>query len=602
MRPSKKPPEDTPQGPLDNHAWWRDTYPDHPQLWPLYEDFKVFTKYVWRHLNLPPPTPIQLDIADYLQFGPRRRIIEAFRGVGKSYVTSAFVCWALLRNPDLAIMVVSASKVRADDFSTFTKRLIREVDVLNHLVPGKDQRDANVAFDVGPATAKHAPSVKSVGITGQLAGSRADIIVADDIEIPTNSETQNMRDKIAEAVKEFDAVLKPSGHVLFLGTPQTEQSLYNKLRERGYDCRVWPSEIPNEEYLRRMQHLLSPYIIERVKGGLKFGHSTDPKRFSNEDLAERKMSYGGAGYSLQFLLDTTLSDAQRYPLKLRDLIVMELDDKKGPTSVVWSPTKALVHSDLFTPGLDGDAFYMPAYQEPRWAEYQGSVLYVDPSGRGQDETSWCVAKLLYGTIFVPVCRGNVGGYDDQVLRAIAVDAKIHEVSLVLVESNFGQGMFEKLLIPHLHTVGHKAAVEGVRNSRQKELRIIDTLEPLMSQHRLVVGKAVVEQDNTSVQNYPQDKQTSYRLFYQMTRLTRAKGALVHDDRLEALAGAVSYWVEAMAIDQKKAADKANERAMDQEIREHLRWQLSEAFGGPKRTTKDREKGSFLLAGKPQRRQ
>jgi hypothetical protein len=52
------------------------------------QDFRVFLTMVWRHLNLPDPTPVQLDIAHWLQHGPRRKIIEAFRGVGKSWITS----------------------------------------------------------------------------------------------------------------------------------------------------------------------------------------------------------------------------------------------------------------------------------------------------------------------------------------------------------------------------------------------------------------------------------------------------------------------------------------------------------------------------------
>ena len=129
-------------------------------------------------------------------------IIEAFRGVGKSWITSAYVVWLLYMNPQLNILVVSASKSRADDFSTFTLRLIKEMPILEHLIPSDDQRQSKISFDVKPAAASHAPSVKSVGITGQLAGSRADVIVADDCEVPNNSMTQGMRDRLSEAVKE----------------------------------------------------------------------------------------------------------------------------------------------------------------------------------------------------------------------------------------------------------------------------------------------------------------------------------------------------------------------------------------------------------------
>jgi hypothetical protein len=171
--------------------------------------FKNFLWLVWQHLNLPEPFPVQYEIADYLQHGPKRLIIQAFRGVGKSWITSAFVCWLLYCDPQLNILVVSASKSRADDFSTFTMRLIEEMPLLAHLRPKEGQRSSKIAFDVGPAQADHAASVKSAGITGQITGSRADVIIADDIEVPNNSETQAMREKLLHQVKEFDSIIKP---------------------------------------------------------------------------------------------------------------------------------------------------------------------------------------------------------------------------------------------------------------------------------------------------------------------------------------------------------------------------------------------------------
>ena len=95
-------------------------------------DFRKFLFVIWKHLNLPDPTPVQYDIAYNLQHGDKRMIIQAFRGVGKSWVTSAYVVWLLYMNPQLNILVVSASKSRSDDFTTFTLRLISEMDILAH--------------------------------------------------------------------------------------------------------------------------------------------------------------------------------------------------------------------------------------------------------------------------------------------------------------------------------------------------------------------------------------------------------------------------------------------------------------------------------------
>ena len=250
-------------------------------------DFRNFVFMVWQHLNLPDPTPVQYDMAEYLQNAPKRAVIEAFRGVGKSYITSAFVCWKLLLDPEVKVLVVSASKVRSDDFSTFTQRLINELPILHHLKSREGQRQSKVAFDVGPCQASHSPSVKSVGITGQLSGSRADIIVADDVEVPNNSMTQTMRSKLSEAVKEFDAVLKPGGTVVYLGTPQTEMSLYETLPERGYEVRIWPSRYPEEKQVIRYANKLAPFIQDRLDRGAIVGDPTDPLRFDVEDLLER---------------------------------------------------------------------------------------------------------------------------------------------------------------------------------------------------------------------------------------------------------------------------------------------------------------------------
>ena len=527
-------------------------------------DFRNFVFMVWQHLNLPDPTPVQYDMAEYLQQAPKRAVIEAFRGVGKSYITSAFVCWKLLLDPEVKVLVVSASKVRSDDFSTFTQRLIHELPILHHLRSREGQRQSKVAFDVGPCQASHSPSVKSVGITGQLSGSRADIIVADDVEVPNNSMTQTMRDKLSEAVKEFDAVLKPGGSVVYLGTPQTEMSLYETLPERGYEVRIWPSRYPEEKQVIRYSNKLAPFIQDRLDNGAVVGDPTDPLRFDAEDLLERELSYGRSGFALQFQLDTSLSDADKYPLKLSDLIIMGVDSTTAPEKPVWTRDPRNKLADLPNVGLPGDFFYSPETKLGEWIEYNGSVLSIDPSGRGKDETGYAVVKMLNGYLYVAECGGLRGGYKDENLQSLSVIAKRNNVNLILIESNFGDGMFMELLKPVLRKV-HNVSMEEIRSSVQKEKRIIDTLEPVMNQHRLVIDPKVIEKDYQTVQDYPVESQARYMLFHQMTRITKDRGALIHDDRLDALQMAVQYWVDFMAADAETEISNRKEELFDKEI-------------------------------------
>lgn len=545
------------------------------------KDFRNFLYLTWKHLGLPDPTLTQYDIAEYVDTGPRRCCIQAFRGVGKSWITSAYVCHQLLLNPSMNILVVSASKTRSDDFSTFTLRLINEMPLLKHLIPREEQRSSKIAFDVGPAPAAHAPSVKSVGITGQLTGSRADLIVADDVESLNNSLTQQMRDKIQETIKEFDAVLKPDGRIVYLGTPQTEMSIYNVLPQRGYEIRIWPARIPSKKALSAYGHRLAPYIIDKCET-LTEGSPVDPQRFDSTDLDEREASYGKSGFALQYMLDTSLSDIGRYPLRLSDLIVHPLDKDVASPKLTWASSPELERKDLESVGLAGDRYYRPMEVASDHQPYTGAVMSIDPAGMGKDETAYAVIKILNGQLFLVASGGFLGGYTKDVLRELGNIAKTHKVNEIVVESNFGDGMFSQLLKPVLsEEVGYPCTVEEVRHSIQKERRIIDTLEPVMNSHRLIVDPKVIlgdlrGGDSEGVSNIDSDLRMSltgdpqlYSLFYQMSRLTFQKGALRHDDRLDALSIAVGYWVDHMEKDIERGIKDYREEQMEQALEQFL---------------------------------
>lgn len=526
----------------------------------LRKDFKVFLWFVHQYLNLPEPTPLQYDIADFLQHGKKRTCIQAFRGVGKSHITASYVVWRLLCDAECKIMVVSASKERADAFSTFTQRLIWEMDGLEYLRPSSDQRQSKISFDVGPATASQSASVKSVGITGQLTGSRADLIIADDIEVLNNVFTQTSRDKLSEAVKEFDAILKPlpTSRIIYLGTPQTEDSLYTKLPERGYEVRVWPARMPDSVMCEAYGDTLAPYIQALTYA---VGAPADPQRFNDADLIEREASYGKAGFAMQFMLSTALSDSERFPLKVRDLIVMSIDPEMAPLKLQWGPLEERVYKDLPCVAMRGDKMFPPMNVGDITAEFTGSIMSIDPSGRGKDETGYAVVKMINGYLYVTACGGLEGGYDKDTLTELAHIAKKHKVNEVIIESNFGDGMYSQLLGPILARI-HPCALEEVRHSQQKERRIIDTLEPVMMNHKLVISPEVIEEDFRTAMKYEQTVRQSKMLIYQMTRLTAERGCLRHDDRLDALSIAVARFTEQMHRDEEAGIDEAKQIALD----------------------------------------
>ena len=524
------------------------------QLVKAWNDFRYFVFIVWYEIGLPAPTPIQLDMANVLQNPPSDRyIIQGFRGVAKSFLTCAYAVWLLWKNPLLKILITSASKDRADANAIFIRKIINTLDFLECLrLTSEDKltglRDTQNLFDVKGAIPDISPSIKSVGITGQITGTRADVLISDDVETPNNSATPIQRDKLSEAVKEYDAILKPNGQIIYLGTPQNEASLYNALQERGYLTMIWTVMYPKDKTERDFYgDKLAPYIANRFDSDPdKYaGRPTEPSRFNEEEIEKRRLSYGKAGFALQFMLNTSLSDYDKYPLKVSDFIVEELDNNETSRKWVWGSSPTLRINDVPCVALRGDYFYMPFSRSPETMAYTGTVMSIDGSGRGSDLTAYAVVKFINGYLCVMDIGGYTEGYEDTTLNALANKAKFWNVNDVVVEANFGDGMLTKLLTPVFNRI-YPCGIQEVKHSKQKELRIIDTLEPLLMQHRIILNKSVITQDYRRYEVNP-----LHSLIYQLTRISKERNSLAHDDLLDALAIACHYWIEAMDVDSNK---------------------------------------------------
>ena len=513
----------------------------------LRDDFKLFLQALWSQLDLPSPTRAQYAIADYLQHGPKRLQIQAFRGVGKSWITGAFVLWNLFNDQEKKIMIISASKERADNMSIFLQKLIIETPWLAHMRPkADDSRWSRVSFDIN-CSPHQAPSVKSVGITGQLTGSRADLMILDDIEVPGNSMTELMREKLLQLTTEVESILTPKNdsRICILGTPQTTFTVYRKLAERNYRPFVWTARYPRKT--ANYEGLLAPQLQEDIDNGALPWDVTDPDRFDNDDLIDREASMGRSNFMLQFMLDTSLSDAEKFPLKMADLVVTSVNPSSAPDAVVWCSDPQNVIKDLPTVGLPGDYFYSPMLLQGDWQPYTETICSVDPSGRGTDETAAAFISQRNGFLYLHEMRAYRDGYSDKTLLDILRGCKKFGVTKLLIETNFGDGMVGELFKKHLQQTKQAIDIEEVRANVRKEDRIIDALEPVLNQHRLIVNRSVIEWDFKSNPDAAPEERLLYMLFYQMSRMCREKGAVKHDDRLDCLAQGVKYYTDALAI-------------------------------------------------------
>lgn len=543
----------------------------------LREDFRIFLWLVWRHLGLPSPTDQQEEIAYFLQHGfpedydprtGRTDMVRAFRGVGKSWISAAYVDWRLWNDPvDEKVLVISKSKEKAGEFVSQAKRILITLPILHSLVPREGQRNREHAFDVRGASISQQPSLKALGINSQLPGNRATLIMPDDIETTDNARTEQGREILLRQISEFEAIkvpaniqngkiIKPAADVVFLGTPQTEDSIYNTLvKTRGYNCLTIPARYPSPQKVGNYRiknddghdvDILAPSIRKALEEKPELaGKPTDPKRFDEEDLIKREAKGGTSWFMLQYMLDTSVSDHERYPLKQNDFIVTNANPFKAPVVIQWGrhSDQKNIRNDIPNVGFTGDYFLAPLFVDSEYRDYEGSVMFVDPSGRGKDETAWAVVKVLNGYFWVTT-SGGYAGDQAEAMSQVAEIARDQRVNLILVEPNYAGQVWIQAFQPILQRVwpGKRGEPGGCRveeaawSRSQKEVRIIETLEPLMNQHRIVLDESVAR-DQT--------------LMYQLTHITRERNCLTHDDRVDALAGAVAHFVNQMAVDAER---------------------------------------------------
>lgn len=550
-------------------------------------DFRVFLTLIWRHLLGNDPNPIQLDLAYWLQHGPDRAIIMAFRGFSKSWITGAYALWRLYVNPDEKVMVVSGSLMRAVATSNWCLGLVMTMPLLKDLRPKPSYRQSGQMWDVGNCIPAQSASFTAFGIGGQLVGFRGSLIIPDDVETQTNSLTVVMRAKIREAVKEFESVLVPGGQIKYLGTPHDMDSLYEyllKLKNEDatpvYQARIWTALFPTEEETLKYRGRLAPYIPATAAklGPSCIGHSTMPMRFSDEDLAKRRAAMGNSEFRLQFMLDLAGSFIDKYPLKLKDLMVMDLEADQGPEEVVWGTSKP--DRDLPVMGFDGDYYHQPVMVGDFYSPYNRKIAFIDSSGRGSNETAMAIGGELHGRVFLLRLFATQKGYEPETLKTIAKLCVQYGVSTLYVEGNHGDGMFIALLRPVLNAEWekvnrdrHKKRKDGLTGTEieevksgaaQKEKRILSVMEPVTQQHRLVVNRAVIQWDENSIKQMDGEDGRHYFAFgYQYTHLTRERDCLAEDDRLECVAGLLAMFaseleVEPQGISLRKASEREEE--------------------------------------------
>jgi hypothetical protein len=538
-----------------------------------YKNFDTFLVDVMKLLGFR-TTELQKDIGDYMVNGGINIMVQAQRGQAKTTIAAAFAVWSLIHDPSFRVVIVSAGESLANEVSTLVIRIIGTMDVLECMRADSREGDRTSVehYDVHYSLkgVDKSPSVACVGITSNLPGKRADILIPDDIESPKNSLTAEQRARLAHLTLEFTSIAtgQPEkgipGRIIWLGTPQSVDSVYNALPGRGVKVRIWTGRYPTVEEMENYGDFLAPYLIKKIEadpslqtgGGLlgNQGKPTDPQ-LAGEQVQQEKELDSKSQYQLQRMLNTKLSDALRFPLKTTALLVMRLDaSRRVPVSITPGFTKSSLQT-IVSAGMSWQV-NTPQTLSQETAITPELVMYIDPAGGGLngDENGYSVTGQLNGNIFAFEFGGVPGGYSKSSTTALARVAARWRVSKVIIEKNFGFGAFREVFTPMLHELW-KCAVEDDMVTGQKETRLLATLEPVMGRGALILNEAMVENDDQQARVHGIQKASTYSLFHQIARLTRDRGSLAHDDRLDALEGGVRYWQALLAQDQTKVLEK-----------------------------------------------
>jgi len=527
-------------------------------------------------------TPVQLDIARYLELGPKFRMIQAQRGQAKTTITACYAVWRIIHDPTTRVLIVSSGSDMATEISNWIIQIIMGMDELECLRPDRSAGDrASVkAFDVhyelkGP---EKSPSIACMGITSNMQGKRADVLIADDVESAKNSATEVQRERLRHLTRDFTSICS-TGDIIYLGTPQSVDSIYNGLVSRGFCIRIWPGRYPTPEELDNYGKHLAPAIREALTNApsMQFGGGpmgdrgkpTDPDLLNEGILTAKEIDQGAAYFQLQHMLDTRLMDAHRFPLKPGKIVFMHVAARSAPLEINFQPS----NDNHITLPMDwpiADSYYRASSYGQEFGNFQGTHMYVDPAGGGQngDETAYAITRFLAGRVFWVATGGVPGGLGDEALDALTEIACQYQPQQIDIEKNFGNGALSSIWTPKLIR-RHPCHIEDVWETGQKELRIIDVLEPMIGSNRLVADEGLIQMDWDACKKYPVEHRPSYSVFYQLSRITREKGALIHDDRLDALAGSCRHWTTHLKQDEFKAQARAAQSRYDDMIKNPL---------------------------------
>lgn len=453
--------------------------------------FAVFVA-AWNRVQGQRTPEIHLRIARWLESswnkGDRRLLLMAFRSCGKSTLIGLFCAWLLWRNPDLRILVMAADLALARKMVRNVKRIIEKHPLTKQLKPARQDQWGTEKFTVRRRKELRDPSMLAKGVTTNITGTRADVIICDDVEVPRTCDTAEKREYLRERLLELDYVLVPDGLQLYAGTPHSWYSLYAAEARREIN--------EDRPFLDGFERLVLPIIED--------GRSVWPERFSLQAIENLRRKTGPNHFMSQMMCEpVNIANGHLDPADLQ-----VYDGHLEYSEAGRLPLLSLNGRKM----VSASAFWDPSFGREGGDRSIFAIIYADADG-----SYW-----LHHLAQITVSKRDPADPATQQCRQVAQLVKRFYLPSLALETN-GLGKFlPGLLRQELGKAGLICAVREITSRKPKAIRILEAFDVVLAARALHVHRDVLA--------------TPFITELQEWRPGKA-GA--HDDALDAVAGALS---------------------------------------------------------------
>ena len=436
-------------------------------FFPYNTDARSFNLFLtlWNQSQKHSTPNVHLDIAKWLEARWNKKgkeeqlhlLLMAFRSCGKSTLVGLYAAWLLYKHPNLRIMVLAADSILASKMARNIKRIIERHPLTTNLKPDKADQWASDRFTVRRDIELRDPSVISYGVTANITGARADVIICDDVEVPNTCDSPDKRAELRERLLELDYILVPGGMQLYVGTPHSYYSIY--------------AEEPREEigeeraFLQDFNRLKIPILN-------KNGKSAWPERYRIEDIERMKVHTGVNKFTAQIL---------RQPVKITEgrLNPKQLKIYEGEISYLKEIRRLEINN---IPMVSASAFWDPSFGSIKGDGSVVAVIYMDA------ENNYYLHRLIY-------IKTDPQSTIDEATQQATYVAKLTKEFLLprLVLENNGIGKFlPNILRREIRSARSLCRVQEHSASRNKDIRILEAFDVAMATERLHIHKSVLD--------------------------------------------------------------------------------------------------------------